>query len=132
MFGDGLLAFRDQAVSVMDPDELLKLFQHLLDEHPDIWQPWSVAVQQLCMVGRVEEARELAKEATGHFPLLGRLWVDLADVDYFFPHRLKGFRVASPIDGSGTSCWRAKPATGAPRGSLTSCPSYLILNGSVL
>src|SRR5262249_1969427 len=24
---------------------------------------------------------------------------DLADVDHFFPHRLKGFRVADPIDG---------------------------------
>jgi hypothetical protein len=24
---------------------------------------------------------------------------DLADVDHFFPHRLKGFRVADPVDG---------------------------------
>jgi tetratricopeptide (TPR) repeat protein len=80
VFGDGLLTFRDQAVNVMEPDDLLRILQHLLDEHPDLWQGWSTTVQQLLICGRAEEAHELAKEAVAHFPLLARLWVDLAEV----------------------------------------------------
>ena len=83
MFGDGLLAFREQAVQAHDaiePDDLMRLLQDVFDEHPDLWQAWSVTIQQLTLVGRVEEARELAKEAVERYPLLARLWVDLAEV----------------------------------------------------
>ena len=83
VFGDGLLAFREQAVQAHDaiePDDLMRLLQDVFDEHPDLWQTWSVVIQQLTLVGRVEEARELAKEAVERYPLLARLWVDLAEV----------------------------------------------------
>jgi tetratricopeptide (TPR) repeat protein len=83
VFGDGLLAFREQAVQahdVLEPDDLMRLLQDIFDEHPDFWQAWSVTIQQLTLVGRVEEARALAKEAVQRYPLLARLWVDLAEV----------------------------------------------------
>lgn len=83
LYGDGLLAFREQAVQAHDaiePDDLMRLLQDVFDEHPDLWQAWSVTIQQLTLVGRVEEARELAKEAVERYPLLARLWVDLAEV----------------------------------------------------
>jgi cellulose synthase operon protein C len=83
VFGDGLLAFRESAVQAHDaiePDDLLRLLQDIYDERPDLWQTWSVVTQQLTLVGRVEEARELAKGAVERFPLLARLWVDLAEV----------------------------------------------------
>ena len=79
-FGDGLLTFRDQAVNVIDSDDLLRIFQGLLDGHPEIWQCWSVTIQQLIICVRLEESLELAREAVEHFPLLSRLWIDLADV----------------------------------------------------
>jgi tetratricopeptide (TPR) repeat protein len=79
-FGDGLLAFRDQAVNVIEPDDLLRILQNLLDEHLELWQCWSTTIQQLLICGRLEEAQELAKEAVARFPLLARLWVDLAEV----------------------------------------------------
>jgi tetratricopeptide (TPR) repeat protein len=82
-FGDGLLAFRERAVQAHDaiePDDLMRLLQDVFDEHPDLWQTWSVTIQQLTLVGRVEEARSLAKEAVERYPLLARLWVDLAEV----------------------------------------------------
>ena len=79
-FGDGLLAFRDQAVNIIEPDDLLRILQELLDDHSEIWQCWSTVTQQLLICGRMEEAHELAKEAVGHFPLLARLWVDLGEV----------------------------------------------------
>lgn len=79
-FGDGLLTFRDQAVSILEPEELYKTLSALNDDHPEIWQTWSTTVQQLGMLGRLEEANELSREAVARFPLLGRLWVDRADV----------------------------------------------------
>jgi tetratricopeptide (TPR) repeat protein len=83
VYGDGLLAFREQGVQAHDaiePDELLHLLQEVFDEHQDLWQAWSVTIQQYVLVGRIEEARELAKEAVERYPLLARLWVDLAEV----------------------------------------------------
>lgn len=83
VYGDGLLAFREQAVQAHDaiePDDLMRLIQEVFDEHPDLWQAWSATVQQLTLVGRVEEARKLAEEAVERYPLLARLWVDLAEV----------------------------------------------------
>lgn len=83
VYGDGLLAFREHAVQAHDaiePDDLMRLLQDIFDEHPELWQAWSVTIQQLTLVGRVEEARELAKEAVERYPLLARLWVDLAEV----------------------------------------------------
>jgi tetratricopeptide (TPR) repeat protein len=79
-YGDGLLAFRDQAVNIMEPDDLLRILQTQLDDHQELWQCWSTTIQQLLICGRLEEAHELAKEAVARFPLLSRLWVDLAEV----------------------------------------------------
>ncbi|HKB06190.1 MAG TPA: hypothetical protein VKD90_28600 [Gemmataceae bacterium] len=83
LFGDGLLTFREQAVQAheaIEPDDLMRVLQDIFDEHPDLWQAWSVTSQQLTLVGRVEESRTLAKEAVERYPLLARLWVDLAEV----------------------------------------------------
>lgn len=80
VFGDGLIAFRDQAVNVMEPDDLLRIVQGLLDDRHEIWQCWSVTIQQLLMCGRLEEANASAKDAVALFPLMSRLWVDLAEV----------------------------------------------------
>ena len=41
-----------------------------LEERPDLWQAWSVVVQQLAGLGRMEEAHSLAREAAERFPLL--------------------------------------------------------------
>jgi len=79
-FSDGLLAFRDQAVQVMEPDDLLRILQALHDEHDDLWQCWSTTIQQLLICERLEEAHELAKEGVIRFPLLSRIWIDLAQV----------------------------------------------------
>ncbi len=79
-FGDGLLAFRDQAVNIMEPDDLLRILQGVLDDHVELWQCWSTVIQQLLICGRLEEANELAKEGVARFPLQARLWVDLAEI----------------------------------------------------
>ena len=87
--GEGLVAFVAQShqffASLDDPDPedhgaLLETLQEVLDERPDLWQAWSVVVQQLAGLNRLEEAHELAKEAADRFPLLAKLWLDLAQV----------------------------------------------------
>ena len=83
LIGDGLLVFREQAMAAheaIEPDDLLRLLQEIADEHPDIWQATSMLIQQLTVCGRIDEARELAKDAVERYPLLARLWVDLAEV----------------------------------------------------
>lgn len=83
LVGDGLLTFREQAAQAPDaiePDDLLQMLQEIYDEHPDTWQAWSALIQQMTACGRLEEARELAKDAVERYPLLARLWVDLAEV----------------------------------------------------
>lgn len=81
--GEGLLAYRDQAMQLVnDPDDLEHLHAELeqfLEERPDLWQAWSLVVQQLLQMQRFEEAYSLAKEAVGRFPLLARLWMDVSD-----------------------------------------------------
>ncbi len=82
--GEGLVAFLSQAHQFYtDPDdhqELLATLETILDERPDLWHAWSAAVQQLAGLARLEEADSLAREATGRFPLLAKLWLDRAQV----------------------------------------------------
>ena len=82
--GEGLVAYVSQAHQALrDPDdhtELLEALEDLLDARPDLWQAWSVTIQQMAGLNRLEEANALAREATMRFPLLGKLWFDRAQV----------------------------------------------------
>ncbi|HXJ71784.1 MAG TPA: tetratricopeptide repeat protein, partial [Candidatus Dormibacteraeota bacterium] len=80
VFGDGLLAFRDLAQPVLEPEELLASLRVALKERPDLWHAHSAVIQQLTEMGRYEEALLCANEATARFPLLPRLWLDLARI----------------------------------------------------
>ncbi len=82
-FGDGLLTFKDQCnqnPDAIEPEDLMPIIQEIYDDHQDIWQAWSVLIQQLVAVERMDEAREMAKEAVERFPLTSRVWLDLAEV----------------------------------------------------
>ncbi len=99
--GDGLVAWRDQSLQSMDdPEDQERLYTQLewfLDERPDLWASWSLMIQQLLMMQRAEEAYELAKDATARFPLLARLWLDLAEACRMSSHaeeRLDALRQA--------------------------------------
>lgn len=79
-FGDGLLAYQRYAQGTLEPEELLALLRRALDERPDLWHAWSAVVRQLAEMNRHDEALEQARAATARFPLLPRLWLDLAAV----------------------------------------------------
>ncbi|HXG12163.1 MAG TPA: tetratricopeptide repeat protein [Gemmataceae bacterium] len=78
LFGDGLLAYREHAQYTLEPEELLGLLRRALEARPDLWHAWSAVVRQLTVMGRLDEAEELARQAAGRFPLLPRVWLDLA------------------------------------------------------
>jgi len=82
--GDGLVAFVAQAHQVYgeadDHVALLETLEDLLDRRPDLWQAWSVVVQQMAGLNRLDEAHALAREATDRFPLLAKLWLDRGQV----------------------------------------------------
>ncbi len=82
--GEGLVAYVAQAHQVFtEPDEhvdLLERLEEFLDARPDLWQAWSVVIQQMAGLNRLEEAHSLAREATGRSPLVAKLWLDRAQV----------------------------------------------------
>ena len=85
--GEGLIAFVSQSHQVYadqaDPEDHQDCSRHcedILDDRPDLWQAWSVVIQQMAGLSRLEEANALAREATDRFPLLAKLWLDRAQV----------------------------------------------------
>ncbi len=81
IFDDALSAYQNAARGVLPPQEVLGLLREAHLARPDLWQAWSVLIGQLIDVGDHAEALKLAQEATDRFPLVPRLWVDLARVE---------------------------------------------------
>ena len=77
-FGDGLMSFRELAMNILEEDDLLAVLCTARTERPDLWHAWSALIMQLTAMGRHDEAIPLADEAVERFPLLPRLWLDLA------------------------------------------------------
>lgn len=80
IFGDGLLAYRARARSVVPPEELTLSLKRTLDERPDLWHAHSAMIQQLCATNQLDDAMKLVDAAVEKFPLLPKLWLDRAQV----------------------------------------------------
>lgn len=80
LFGDGLLAFRDVAADTLDPQELLTELQQALAARSDLWHAHAAVMKQLAEMNRLPEAAAAGHEATQRFPLLPRIWAELATV----------------------------------------------------
>lgn len=80
IFGDGLLSWQETAAGVLDPHALRFILLEALEARGDLWHAWSAAMQQSARMELFDEALRLARTATDRFPLVPRLWLDLADV----------------------------------------------------
>ncbi len=80
IFGEGLLAFANCAREVLEGDDLLTTLRLALEVRPDLWHTWSALIAELSRRKCLDEAVELAERAAGLFPLLPRIWLDLATV----------------------------------------------------
>ncbi|MGE3409622.1 MAG: tetratricopeptide repeat protein [Pirellulales bacterium] len=80
MQGDGLLSYREYALGTLDAEELLGLLRQALDARPDLWHAWVAVGRQLLDMSRLDDAHSLAVSATQQFPLLPRIWLELAAI----------------------------------------------------
>jgi cellulose synthase operon protein C len=80
IFNEALSAYQNAARGVLPPQDVLGLLREAHNARKDLWQAWSVLIGQLVDVGEHAEALKFAEDATSRFPLLPRLWVDLARV----------------------------------------------------
>jgi tetratricopeptide (TPR) repeat protein len=82
--GDGLVAYRDAFLNLAEDDDdhekLLDRLQKFLDLRPDLWQAWSLVVQQYGIMHRLDESYSTAKETVERFPLAPKVWLDLAEI----------------------------------------------------
>ena len=79
--GDGILAYRAAAYSILKDAELQAQLDAILGARPDLWQAWSAVVRQHADGARLAEAQAKAEDATARFPLLPSVWLDLAEVE---------------------------------------------------
>lgn len=77
-FGDGVLAYRAAAAGRIPPDQVLAGVQEAIENRPDLWQCWSALIDQHMAMNDRDRAVEVAKQSTERFPLIPRMWVDLA------------------------------------------------------
>ncbi len=82
LFGETLHAFRKTAWSVVEPDELLEALRRAHEARTDLWETWSVLAEQLKEMGKLDEAREVAEAMTERFPMMPRVWYDLAEIHH--------------------------------------------------
>ncbi|GEP41410.1 tetratricopeptide repeat protein [Brevifollis gellanilyticus] len=78
--GSGLHAYRGQASLILNPHELHEELLEVWKARPDLWEAWSVLIQQKLDLRAREDALKLAQEATQRFALSPGAWRDLATV----------------------------------------------------
>ena len=79
--GPGILTYRDAAYPILEEAELSSQLDLILAARPDVWQAWSATVGQHADAARPDAARARAQAAVERFPLLPRVWMDLAVVE---------------------------------------------------
>ena len=80
IFGGALHAYRDAARGILQPAEVLQILREAHQARPDLWQAWSVLINELIDTGDYDAAFDTATKATQEFPLTPAAWVDLARV----------------------------------------------------
>lgn len=95
--GEGLSVFRSLARQTLDRDELLLILKDAHAERPDLWHSWSALAAQYSSMDRLDDAFATITQATDHFPLLARLWLDRSGIS----------RARSDFDDERTSLQRA-------------------------
>ena len=77
-FGDGVLAYREAAMGKIPATEVLAGVEEAMTNRPDLWQCWTALVAQHSAMNQRGKAAAVARESTERFPLIPRMWLDLA------------------------------------------------------
>lgn len=79
-FSGAVLDFAEVARGVIDEPERLACIRRAGDAQPDHWAAGSALAACLAEQNQLDAARAAAEANTGRFPLVPRVWLDLADV----------------------------------------------------
>ena len=82
-FGDGLLMYQTEAQNVLDSQYLLATLREALQIRPDLWHAWVALARQLMALQLFEEALSTLLDAAKRFPLLPRVWLEMAKIYRF-------------------------------------------------
>lgn len=78
-YGDGLLAYQRVAGTLLATEDILQFLQHALDVRPDLWQAWVALTLAYRTAGENEKALHTIEQAATRFPLLPRIFQELAE-----------------------------------------------------
>lgn len=79
-FGDGWLAYQQQAQSQLDGETLREQLCQALQQRPDLWQLWVVVARQHAVLDCHAQAETVLRDAIERFPLLPRLALEQAQL----------------------------------------------------
>lgn len=78
-YGDGLLAYQRIATTLLPAKDILQFLEHALDARPDLWHAWVALTLAYRSAGENEKALDTVAEAANRFPLLPRVFQELAE-----------------------------------------------------
>lgn len=81
VFGDALPAVRDAARGVLPDDDILAFLEEARTARLDLLGAWTAVIDLLVAMGRMDEARARAREATERFPLVVDPLLQLAEIE---------------------------------------------------
>ncbi len=79
--GEGLLTYHALAQTCLDSNQLLNTLKKTLKQNLDCWQAWVAVCRQMSDMQQHENAIKLATKGTQKFPLLPRMWMELASAN---------------------------------------------------
>jgi tetratricopeptide (TPR) repeat protein len=95
--GDGVLEFAELARNYLDLTELEAFLRHAHEQRPDLWQTWVTLAELLRETDRVDEAVQLMQTCCERFPLLPRVWTELAECHGARPDRKQQIEAAMHV-----------------------------------
>jgi tetratricopeptide (TPR) repeat protein len=82
--GNGIPAWYAALRSGATPAECARSVDQMRRQRPDLWTAWSVAIRNVCAIGKRKTALALVREARSRFPTVARLALDAV-----FVHRAR-------------------------------------------
>ncbi len=79
--GDAMLTYHSLAQSTLDSKKLYNTLHAFFKERQDCWQAWVAMCRQLTDMQKHEQSIKLATKGTKRFPLLPRMWMELASAN---------------------------------------------------
>ncbi|HET7535943.1 MAG TPA: tetratricopeptide repeat protein, partial [Candidatus Didemnitutus sp.] len=77
---NAVLQFRLSARAIVSTDELEAMLGEYHEANPQVWSSWCALGTHYLETGAIDRALEIARGATERFPLVPRVWADLAKV----------------------------------------------------